>query len=83
MGVGNLSRQSRSKDLVMQSKKKSFYEAVANVVVGYCFAIIAQIIIFPFFGMNPRLAENLIIGVIFTIVSLVRSYALRRIFNRI
>jgi hypothetical protein len=56
-------------------------EAVANVVIGYWIAVGAQMLIFPMFGVNLPLADNLMIGVLFTAVSLVRSYCLRRAFN--
>jgi hypothetical protein len=66
-----------------QSRRASFFEAVTNVVVGYFVAVGGQIIIFPFFGMHLKVADNLVIGFMFACVSLIRSYVLRRIFNRI
>lgn len=65
-----------------QSRRNSAYEAVANVAIGYLVAVAAQICIFPLFGIRVNLQDNLLIGAAFTAVSLVRSYALRRIFNR-
>ena len=65
-----------------QSRRHSAYEAVANVAIGYLVAVAAQICIFPLFGIRVNLQDNLLIGAAFTAVSLVRSYALRRIFNR-
>jgi len=56
-------------------------EAVANVVVGYAVAVMAQMLVFPLFGLATTTAQNLAIGLIFTLVSLVRSYALRRAFE--
>ena len=64
-----------------QSKKHSLLESIVNVVIGYGIAILSQIAIFPLFGIHIPLRDNLLIGVIFTIVSIVRSYALRRAFN--
>lgn len=64
-----------------QSKKHSFLESIVNVAIGYGIAILSQIAIFPLFGIHIPLRDNLLIGVIFTIVSIVRSYALRRAFN--
>ncbi len=66
----------------MQSKRRSALEAVANVLVGYVIAVLTQIVVFPLFGMHVPLSDNLLIGLLFTVVSLVRSYALRRVFNR-
>ena len=65
----------------MQSRKRSALEAVANVVIGYVVAITAQVLIFPLFGLYASAGEHLAIGGLFTVVSLVRSYALRRLFN--
>ena len=54
-----------------------------NVVVGYGVAVASQILIFPIFGLHTTLAENLKIGAIFTVVSIARSFALRRVFEAI
>jgi hypothetical protein len=59
----------------------SFVESIANVVVGYVVAVGAQLVVFPLFGMHATLRENLMIGLIFTGVSLVRSFLLRRVFE--
>lgn len=64
-----------------QSKKHSLLESVVNVAIGYGIAILSQVAIFPLFGIHIPLRDNLLIGVIFTVVSIVRSYALRRAFN--
>lgn len=66
----------------MQSRWMSLVEAVTNILVGYGLAILTQIIVFPMFGLYVSLGENLLIGATFTGVSLVRSYILRRVFNR-
>lgn len=66
----------------MQSKQQSFIESVVNVVIGYVLVLCGQLAIFPFFGVHLPLTDNLLIGVFFTIVSIVRSYLIRRLFNR-
>ena len=66
-----------------QSRRMSLIEAVANVLVGYGVAVLTQILVFPFFGLRTSLSQNLLIGFVFTIVSIGRSYALRRAFERI
>ncbi|NJD64330.1 MAG: hypothetical protein FIB00_03645 [Chloroflexi bacterium] len=66
---------------MMQTRWMSLMESIANVVVGFVVAVIAQILVFPFFGMHPTFSQNLWIGLIFTAVSLVRSYLLRRGFE--
>ena len=64
-----------------QSRWMSFAEAVVNVVVGYGVAVVTQMLVFPLFGMRASVHDNLVIGVIFTVVSLARSFTLRRVFE--
>jgi hypothetical protein len=61
----------------------SLIEAVANVVIGYGVAVLTQLLAFPIFGIEVTLADQLGIGAIFTAVSIIRSYCVRRLFNRI
>ena len=64
-----------------QSRWISFAEAVVNVVVGYGVAVVTQMLVLPLFGIRASVSDNLLIGVIFTMVSLVRSFTLRRVFE--
>ena len=57
----------------------SLVESIANVVVGYGVAVITQMLVFPLFGLHASLSQNLLIGLVFTCVSLVRSFFLRRV----
>jgi hypothetical protein len=66
----------------MQLKRHSFIESLINVAVGYGVAVLSQIIIFPFFGVHLSLMANIHIGLWFTVISIVRSYFLRRFFNK-
>jgi hypothetical protein len=61
----------------------SLVEAIANVAVGYAVAVLTQIIVFPLFGLQVSLVDNLAIGVAFTAISLARSFVLRRVFEAI
>jgi hypothetical protein len=61
----------------------SLVEAIANVVVGYGIAVATQLIVFPWFGLPAHLNDALAIGGIFTIVSVARGFALRRIFEAV
>ena len=64
-----------------QSRIGSAIESAANVAIGYIVALASQLVIFPAFGIRVSLATNLWIGAWFTLVSLARSYVLRRWFN--
>jgi len=66
-----------------QSRRMSFAEALTNVAVGYGIAVATQIAVFPMFGLHASLSDNLLMGAIFTVVSIVRSYSLRRLFEEI
>ena len=66
-----------------QTRLGSLVESIANVVVGYWVAVGAQMAIFPLFGVHLPLQQNMAIGGLFTVVSLVRSYCLRRLFRRL
>lgn len=66
-----------------QTRRASAFEAALNVLIGYWVALAAQVVIFPLYGVHLAASEHVSIGTLFTVVSLVRSYALRRLFNRI
>ncbi|MGI3211892.1 DUF7220 family protein [Roseovarius tibetensis] len=65
-----------------QSRAMSLTKSISNVVVGYGLAVAAQLVAFPWFGRQASLGENLALGGVFTGISLLRSYALRRLFER-
>lgn len=67
----------------MQSRWMSLLEAATNIVVGYWLAVLTQVLVFPIFSLEVSFGENLGIGGIFTLISLVRSFALRRFFNAV
>lgn len=64
-----------------QSHLMSLVEASANVVVGYGLAVGVQLLVFPLFGLEATLSQSLGLGAVFTFVSLVRGYVLRRLFE--
>ena len=64
-----------------QSRRLSLLEAVTNVTVGYVLAVATQIVVFPWFGLQASLGDNLAIGAVFTSISLLRGYAFRRLFE--
>ena len=66
----------------MQSKQRRALESVTNVLVGFLVAVGANLIVLPAFGYNVTVYDSFAIGWLFTLISLIRSYALRRMFNR-
>ena len=64
-----------------QSRIASLLESLSNVAIGYVVALTTQLAVFPMFGMNISMSDNLLIGAIFTVVSIIRSYAVRRFYE--
>ena len=69
--------------MTVQSRRMSLIEAVTNVALGYALAVVTQIVVFPWFDLHPSLRDNLALGAVFVGISLVRSYALRRLFEAV
>lgn len=66
-----------------QTKRHSLLESITNVAIGYGVALASQLLIFPLYGIHIALSDNIAIGLWFTVISIARSYVLRRWFNRL
>jgi len=66
--------------LPFQSRTASFAEALANVVIGFLLALLIQRLAYPLFGIETSLQVDSLIALLFTMVSLLRSWCLRRLF---
>jgi hypothetical protein len=67
----------------MQSRLESLIENNLNVLSGLLLSIfIVQPIVFDHYNIVVQTTENIQIGIIFTIVSIVRGYIWRRFFNK-
>lgn len=66
---------------MQQSRLGSFYEACFNVAIGFGINFVANLLIFPLFGMDISLSDNFILGLLYTVISVARSYVVRRWFN--
>lgn len=64
-----------------QTRLGSFIEAIVNIVIGFAINYTANLLIFPLFGFHISLSANFMMGLIYTVISLVRQYVLRRWFN--
>jgi predicted membrane protein len=67
----------------MQNKKRSLLESLFNIGIGYIISISTQLVLFPLIGIETSFKQNLLIGVFFTLISIIRSYFVRRLFNRL
>lgn len=65
-----------------QSKKHSIIESIANTVIGLAVSFIAQLVIHPLMGIPVTIKQNLLITLIFFLLSFIRGYIIRRFFNK-
>jgi ABC-type maltose transport system permease subunit len=66
----------------MQTKKQSLIESFTNVAIGYIISLLSLFIIFPILGIESSTGKNILITLYFTIISVFRSYIIRRYFNK-
>lgn len=66
----------------MQSKLGSLAESITNIAIGITIGFISNIIVLPMFGYNVTMTDGLAISIVFTAISLVRSYVVRRVYNK-
>ena len=67
----------------MQTRLMSMVETITNVAIGLIVSFISQLAIFKLYDIHISLAQNLELTLYFTVVSIIRSYVLRRFFNSI
>jgi hypothetical protein len=67
-----------------QTRLSSFYEACFNILIGYAINFTANIVLIPYFLHTPPLdwRVNFVMGIPYTVISIVRQYAIRRWFQR-
>ena len=66
----------------MQTKKESLEEAISNTIIGMLVALGSQLLIFPLLGIYVSIETNIFLVVYFTAISIIRSYVMRRYFNK-
>ena len=65
----------------MQTKKWSMIESLTSTTIGWLIGVILNMLVLPLFGYDVSLTDGVLISIIFTAVSVVRSYVIRRWFN--
>ncbi len=68
-------------DFKMQKKKHSLLEACLGTAIGFGIAFTANAFVMPLMGFKITAGENFIYTTIFTVISVIRSYWVRRLFN--
>jgi hypothetical protein len=61
---------------------RSLIESFIDVGSGFLLAVLIQILIFPLFDLHPSILDSINIALIFTAVSITRSWLWRLIFRR-
>ena len=67
----------------MQTKKHSFIEANINTFVGLLTSLLLGYYILPYWGTEQSVGTALEITILYTAVSLLRNYIIRRIANEL
>ena len=66
-----------------QTHLGSVIETAANIAIGFSINWCANMLILPLFGFNIKPVAAFNMGLIFTVIAIIRGYCLRRMFNRI
>lgn len=61
----------------------SVVETITNVAIGLVVSFLSQVVIFKYYDIHISLAQNLEMTLYFTVVSVIRGFAVRRFFNSI
>ena len=76
-----MSEINKTKEQLGQSKLESLIESAINTGLGFLVAMVTQILIYPLFDIDVTVGDQALLALIFTAVSLVRGYVVRRYFN--
>ena len=66
----------------MQTKLESLLESIANTIIGILIAFVSQMFLFQLTGIHASVQQSALVTVGMALISFIRSYLLRRIFNR-
>jgi H2-forming N5,N10-methylenetetrahydromethanopterin dehydrogenase-like enzyme len=64
-----------------QSKKGSLIEAMSSLLVGMVISALLNYYVLPLIGVPVSGSQNVMMIILFTSTSFVRSYGMRRLFN--
>lgn len=64
-----------------QSRSAAFLESLTGTTAGFLLSVWVQRLLFPALGHDLSLRENLAVASVFTGLSILRGYAVRRVFN--
>jgi hypothetical protein len=64
-----------------QTKKKSLIESIVQTIIGLVTSFVIQVVLYPLLDIPVTISQNLIITAVFFVVSIIRGYFVRRMFN--
>jgi hypothetical protein len=67
---------------VRQSRLGSLVEVSVNIAIGFLINWIANILVLPMFGFEVTAGQAFQMGLVFTVISVARSYVVRRYFEQ-
>lgn len=67
--------------LPRQHRRHSAFEACASTAIGFVVSLAAAELLFPAIGITSTHGQNFSAICAFTVLSIIRSYAVRRLFN--
>lgn len=64
-----------------QTRWGSLAETVFSTAVGFGISWVANMVVLPMFGFKISSSQAFWVGVIFTVISVIRGFLIRRFFN--
>lgn len=64
-----------------QSRLGSAIEVAANIVIGFAINWVVNLVVLPLYGFQVSPGQAFSMGLVFTVIAIVRGYVLRRYFN--
>ena len=65
-----------------QNKKQSLIESLTQTIIGLATSLLIQIFLYPMLNIPVTFSQNVIITLVFFVVSVIRGYLIRRLFNK-
>lgn len=67
---------------MQQTRLGSLIEVVFNTAIGFAVNYAANLTVLPRFGLHPTPGQAFWMGIVFTVISVARSWVVRRVLNR-
>lgn len=64
-----------------QTRLMSLLESIGGTAIGFVVAFFANMLVLPWFGLSPSVTENLLLTTVYTAISILRGFGVRRLFE--